>query len=391
MSTTTAPGHVIEDQPAIQQLDPLGTLDGRPVTVLAALGILLFSAISTAVDVSNLLHIGLAVAAIVAVLVTAIVLVIASDPLRAPFTPAMHALAVGTAVLACALSSASMIDTVGLATLGWGPIVVGVTCIALAPYRPVSELITVGVVASIFTGFIALVGSGSSTSDAGPMILALSSITPVLTMSLGGAAFAGSLAHSHQRWESRVKYASGRQRERQHQSMARSVQQDRITILNRDVVPLFTEMATRGIVSPEDRENAARYAASLRELMVNEVNRSWLEVAVSNSFGPLDDGHRVVDPHRLAPAMTAHQRTALRAAVLAVVTGRELRPESVRLAIERTATGALVTVHATVASSESSWRSSLAPYFAVLRVVFTGLRVSYRSPTLTIRFTYDTP
>ena len=384
---------------AIQQLDPLGTLDGRPISVTAGIAILAFSSIMSWLNTDEIAYPLLASLALLAVVFASLVLVLGTSPLRAPFTGAMHAIGVGSALIAFALSSASLGDSAAIMTAWWGPLVIGTTCMALAPYRPVRELVTVGILASIFTGLIALVGSAASTTDASPVIIVLFSITPVLTMSLGGAAFARSLTQSHQHWESRALYGARRQRERQHVSVARSVQQDRVTILNRDVVPLFTDLSRRGIVSPDDRAKAAEYSASLRDLMVTEVNRSWLESVVASSFGALDgfsDGDsasdpRVRDPHRLAGAMTAHQRTALRAAVLAVATGDELDRGSVRLAIEKTPSGAMIIVHATVTSSESSWRSSLAPYFAVLRVVFTGLQVSYHSPSLTVRFTYDTP
>ncbi|MGV8858857.1 hypothetical protein [Rhodoglobus sp.] len=375
---------------AIQQLDPLGTLDGRPISVTAGIAVVLFTALMLWSSAGDPVDPWLAGLALIAVLVTAVVLILGTSPLRAPFTGAMHALGVGSSIIAFALISAALGGATALPTAYWAPLVVGTTCIALAPYRPVRELVAVGIVASIFTGFAALVWSSGSTNTS-QMIVILFSITPVLTMSLGGAAFARSLALSHQRWESRAVYGARRLRERQHVSVARSVQQDRVTILNRFVVPLFAELSSRGIVSPDDRAKAAEYSASLRELMVTEVNRSWLESVVAQAFGSLDDGTLVQDPHRLANAMTAHQRTALRAAVLAVATGGELSRDSVRLSIEKTSTGAMIVVRATVTSSESSWRSSLAPYFAVLRVVFTGLQISYRSPSLTVRFTYDTP
>jgi hypothetical protein len=380
---------------AIQLLDPLGTLDGRPISMAAGIAIVAFSSVMSWLNAGETTHPLLAALALLAVVCAALVLVLGTSPLRAPFTGSMHAIGVGSSLLAFALSSAALGSSAAIMTAYWGPLVIGTTCMALAPYRSVRELVSAGILASILTGFIALVRSAASTTDLSPMIVILFSITPVLTMALGGAAFARSLAQSHHRWESRAIYGARRQRERQHVSVARSVQQDRVTILNRDVVPLFADLSMRGIVSPDDRAKAAEYSASLRELMVTEVNRSWLESVVASSFGALDDdsaGHlRVRDPHRLAGAMTAHQRTALRAAVLAVATGDELDRESVRLAIESTPSGAMIIVHATVTSSESSWRSSLAPYFAVLRVVFTGLQVSYHTPSLTVRFTYDTP
>ncbi|MGV8852900.1 MAG: hypothetical protein ACOH1M_10090 [Rhodoglobus sp.] len=375
----------------VQGLDPLGTLDGRPVSVTAALGIVVIGATMTVLSWGAIAHPLLAVAALVLIMLASATLIVATNPLRAPFSGGMHALVIGLLVIAYALSSVSLVDGGSQVTNYWGPLITGIACMALAPYRPVTELVAVGVTASIFTGFIALVRYPVSNVDASSMIVVLAAMTPVLAMSLGGSTFAHSLAQTHLRWESRARRASRRQLERQHVGVARSVQQDRVTILNRDVVPLFVEIVQRGIVSPDDRVRAAQYSESIRKLMVTELNRSWLESVVSNSFGELDDGYRVQDPHRLASAMTTSQQTALRAAILAVATGDELSRETVRLVIEKTAAGATIIVTATVGSSESSWRSSLAPYFAVLRVVFTGLRISYRSPSLIVRFTYDTP
>ncbi|MBH0130978.1 hypothetical protein [Salinibacterium sp. NK8237] len=380
---------VLAETESIQQLDPLGTLDGRPVSVAAGGGLLVFGAVMTWISVPDIAHPVLAGIALIFIALSAVTLVVGTSPLRAPFSGGMHASVVGFLIIAFALSSASLGANSALLTDFWGPLLIGTACMALAPYRPIAELVTMGVVASIFTGFIALVQSSVSAFHAPAIIVALFAITPVLTMSIGGAAFARSLIHTHEEWASRAQRATSRQLRRQHAGVARSVQQDRVTILNRDIVPLFAELAQRGIISPEDRMRAAEYAESIRELMVTEVNRSWLESVVANSFGSFDDGKRVSDPNRLAGAMTAHQRTALRAAVLAVATGGEIDRRSVRLVIEKTDVGAEITVTGAIRSAESPWRSTLSPYLAVLRVVFTGLRISYRSPTLTVRFTYD--
>ncbi|MBH0054911.1 MULTISPECIES: hypothetical protein [unclassified Salinibacterium] len=381
----------LADTESVQQLDPLGTLDARPVGVVAAAGVLILGAVMTWLSGPHIAHPVLANSALIFVALSSVTLIIGTSPLRAPFSGGLHAAVIGYLVIAFALSSASLGSNAALLTDFWGPLLIGIACMALAPYRPIAELVTMGVVAAIFTGFIAIVQSSVSEVQAPAMIVALFSMTPVLTMSIGGAAFSRSLIQTHEEWASRALRATSRQMRREHAGVARSVQQDRVTILNRDIAPLFAELAQRGIISPEDSARAAKYSESIRELMVTEVNRSWLESVVANSFGALDDGNRVYDPHRLAGAMTAHQRTALRAAVLAVATGGEIDRRSVRLAIEKTDSGAVITVTGLITSSESSWRSSLAPYLAVLRVVFTGLRISYRSPSLTVRFTYDTP
>ncbi|TQO19411.1 hypothetical protein FB472_0959 [Rhodoglobus vestalii] len=376
---------------AMQQLDPLGTLDGRPISVVTGIGILALASVTSWLHWDTITHPTLAVLALLAVASVSLVLIVGTSSSRAPFTALTHVAAIGLSLIAFALSSASFDSSYGLMTAAWGPVVVGATCMALTPYRPVRELVTAGALASIASGFIGLMRSTDSATPANPMVAALFALTPVLAFSLGGAAFARSLVLSHQRWESVAKHGARRQLEREHASVARSVQQDRVTILNRDVVPLFTELAKRGIVSPDDKERAAAYSSTLRQLIVIEANRSWLELVVASAFGALDDGTRVRDPHRLAQAMTAQQRTALRTAVEAVANGNQIVPSSVRLVIDKTNAGAVIIVRATLSSPESSWRSTLAPYLAVLRVVFTTLQVSHRSSSLTVRFTFDTP
>ncbi|MDQ1562121.1 MAG: hypothetical protein QOE85_1462, partial [Actinomycetota bacterium] len=48
-----------------------------------------------------------------------------------------------------------------------------------------------------------------------------------------------------------------------------------------------------------------------------------------------------------------------------------------------------VKITAKLDKDESIQRSGLAPYFAVLRIVFGDLQVAFQSPTLTLRFSYD--
>ncbi|MGV8876626.1 MAG: hypothetical protein ACOH1K_03845 [Rhodoglobus sp.] len=374
----------------IQQLDPLGTLDGRPLSIAAAVAVLAVSTVMTSVNSDSITNPVLAVAALALIGVASATLIVTISSLRTLFSRAMHSVVIGLLVLAYALSSASLGGAALPMTNYWGTVIIGAMCLALAPYRPVAQQITVGVLASIVVGTIGLVSATFLKPDAPMALVFLASMTPVLTMALGGAAFTGSLAHTHLRWVTHAQGAAHRQREGQQLGVERSVQQDHITILNRDVVPLFTELAERGTISEADRARAAKHSESIRRLMVTEVNRSWLEAVVAHTFGALDDGDRVRDPHRLAALMTASQRAALRTAIQAVAIGTELSRESVRLVIEKTESGAVVIVTAAVLSSESVLRSTLAPYLAVLRVVFTGLQTSYRSPALTVRFTYDT-
>ena len=48
-----------------------------------------------------------------------------------------------------------------------------------------------------------------------------------------------------------------------------------------------------------------------------------------------------------------------------------------------------MTLTAKLDDDESVMRSGLAPYFAVLRIAFGDLQVSFQPPTLTLKFSYD--
>jgi hypothetical protein len=91
--------------------------------------------------------------------------------------------------------------------------------------------------------------------------------------------------------------------------------------------------------------------------------------------------------------MTAAHRTSLRALLVAFGESDAVQPDTVRIELERGLDAEEERVEARIsvatASSESAVRYRLAPYFAVVRIVFDDLQVDPAPPLLTLRFSYD--
>lgn len=126
--------------------------------------------------------------------------------------------------------------------------------------------------------------------------------------------------------------------------------------------------------------------------MVAEADRTWLEYAVRVAG---DAAATVDDPHGLAAAMDADQRTVVRTFVRAVLAADTVDPAGIRVAVapqDRASGGSppvTMTFDVAVADSDVGIHRAFDPYFAVLRVTFPDLDVAVRPSSLTLRFSYD--
>ena len=369
---------------AFQQLDPLGTLVGRPMTFLAAAGIPIYATVMTWLnrfDIDNPLIAG---AALATVAVTSTVLVYASSPLRAPFSLKMHSLVTGTAMIAYILSAVSMWESNAYVRDDWGPFVVGLALLSLSQYRPPREIASTGLILALFAGVLALLQAHSFVTEVPPILFALVTMTPILAMSLASAAFGRHLIEGLVRWRRRAQRAVASFANQNTNWIARSVQQDRVTILNQEVVPFFADVLHKGAIDVDDRERARRISDAIRALMVAEVDRTWLDAIVEQVAG-----RPTIDTNRLAILMSTDQRTAVRAAIVALAAHPAFVPEALRVSITSHARVQRATIIATLNTSDNVLRGELAPYFAVMRIVFSDLKADFSESTLTLRFSYE--
>jgi hypothetical protein len=177
---------------------------------------------------------------------------------------------------------------------------------------------------------------------------------------------------------------------RMRDGITRSVRQDRVMILGRDVLPFFSSVLERDTITPVDRATAREIADSIRSLMVAEADRTWLEVVAGDDGVALDRvGHAVVDLDGRASWMVTDQRTALRALIVALLDEPTHMTKSLRIELSGTPSVTNGVLTARFDASDYLVRAAFAPYFAVMRIVFTGFQADFIHPTLTLKFSYE--
>lgn len=371
---------------AFQQLDPLGALTGRPVSIAAGVGIPLFAAVMTAANHADVVRPVAALLALVAIGAAGVVLTVASDPLRAPFRRRTQLVVTGLAMLAWALSALSTWGANRFLRDDWGPIAVGLILLALSQYRPPVEIAATGGAAALLMGVVALPQAHMFVTPVQPLLYSVVTMTPVLALSLASAAFGQQLVEALDHWQQRARRAVDAVADVNTGWIARSVQQDRVTILNRDIIPFFSDVLQRDDLTAADRERARGIAAAIRAIMVAEADRTWLDLTVEQTIGA---GVPVEDPARLASTMARDQRTCLRALLVALGQNPAFERDDFRITLDGSGRTAHVTLLATLATGEGAARSELAPFIAVLRVVFRDVKVESFPPALALRFSYE--
>ncbi|NIJ04259.1 hypothetical protein [Frigoribacterium faeni] len=370
-----------------QQVDPLGALSSRPVTALAALAAVVYAGVSTLATRDEITSAPAAVGALAALAAAGVVLVLASSPLRAPFSRVSVVAVVLLGSVAVVLAAVGTAGANSMVRDDWAPLAVGLVLVGLAPYRPAVDIVAAGAVTSVVVAAVVVAESASFVTHVPVLAFVVVAVTPVVALSLAGASFSAAFTTLVERWIAGASSARQASAEEFRSSVVRSVQQDRVTILNRDVVPFFGQVVAAGVVTEADVERARRISADLRGTMVAEADRSWLEQVLADPVTRVSGV--VVDPDRAAGRMTAAHRTSLRALLVAFGETDAVRADTVRVELDTEEERVEARISVATASSETAVRHRLAPYFAVVRIVFDDLQVDPAPPLLTLRFSYD--
>ncbi|MCU1514451.1 MAG: hypothetical protein JWO10_1541 [Microbacteriaceae bacterium] len=381
-------------EPTSQQLDPAGAVANRVVTSVIAIGAFIFALVETVTAARELSHPIVAIFALAALGGSSAVVIIASTPSRAPFSSRALALAAVLGIASIVLSAASVMGTNTLIRNDWGGVSFGLVLLACGPYRPARQVAAIGVFGAVVIGFVIILQVHGFTADAPPMAFVIRAVTPLLALCFASVAFTRVTVRSIALWQSRAKAASALLTDEASPGIARSIQQDRVTILGRDVIPFLREMASRDQVTDDDRAQARAIANSIRSVMVAEADRSWLESVVessaSSASGPGGGGKAVVlDKRHLAGGMSTEQRTAIRTLIVALIEAAEFDAGDLRIELTEVGERSVGVIDAKLQSYDYLRRLALAPYFAIMRAVFTNVVIDFTSSALTVRFSYD--
>jgi hypothetical protein len=375
-----------------QQLDPAGTSGSRPIAVAAALTAFIYAEVMTFRSGEQVKEPVFVVLALVALGFACVTVIVQTSPLRAPLSARVHAAVVIPSLIAMAFSTAAGWGVDKYVRDDWAPTSLGLLFLALSSYRPAREIVGAGVISGALFGFLVLLQTPGFVTNAPPVAFVLQAVTPMLSLCFGSAMFSSIFVASLERWHRRASLASASLSKELRDGIARSVQQDRVTILNRDVVPFFYEVLTRGAIVEDDRGRARAIADSIRRVMVAEADRSWLETVIenagTNSFHGRDFSGLVQDEQRLASLMNTDQRTAVRALIVALFEIPTFDPSSLDIVLSRRGRGSRGVFTARAGPGDYAIRAALAPYFAVMRVVFSDLQVDISEPVLAIRISY---
>ncbi|WP_144713896.1 hypothetical protein [Curtobacterium pusillum] len=402
-----------------QQYDPLGAMGSRPLAIVLGASGVVWALLVSVFDRDVVGSPTLSALTVLLVAASGGVVVVASSPFRAPFP--RWAFVVHVALLAVA--------TVTSVAAQWGPdrsalndfmsLLTATGIVMVAPYRPWTDLTVGGVVLAVIAG-----GSWGAAAAAFPHHVPLGVATflaaaPTLVLTAASAVFAATFAGLAERVQIRAGSYSVERAERD--GIAASVQQDRSTILARDVAPFLAELRTREVITDADRARARAIADGIRRSMVADADRTWFEHAVASEGGP---GAVVDDPDGLIATLDADQRTVVRTFVRAALRAPTVDPAGFRATIRRrddAATSAAVggpahadaatpaaipaatfaanpaagaprvavAIDLVVADSDVGIHRTFDPYFAVLRVTFPDLDVAVRPSALALRFSYD--
>jgi hypothetical protein len=375
-----------------QQLDPVGGYSIRPITLVMSVGILVFSIIATAWDWAAATMPEFAVGAVLACAAAVGSVTYWSNPLRAPF-PRLASL------VAAAAGTASMVFSAlstwgGPVIQGWGPVVLGLIILQLGSYRPPRELLLITLSSAAVAAFLAAVRPGTIEYGKPHLVVIVEAAFPLLSLGLASQAYASFLARSLGQASPAMEFPETVANAQLRDEIARSVQQDRVTILDRSVIPFLTAVLERNEIRAEDQQDAAAIADAIRTLMIADVDRSWLD-SVIEGIGPRLDGvpllgsEVIQDDDRAAGSMTPKHRTVVRALLVALFAHPGFDPDGFGILLERRGSLSAFMLTAKLDGEESLLRSGLGVYFAVLRLVFTDLQVTFDSPTVTLRFSYD--
>ncbi len=300
----------------LERLDPLSAAAARPVTTGAALLALALPPITLLTrshEVTQPLWLIVSFTALAGAVWLLLDRSRASRPLWQPASAQVFQVLLATVLVTSAASTAG---ANALIRDDWAPLVVGVLLVASTPYRPAREIVFWTVVHTLLCAALGIVQSSSASTDVPVLTLAVTGSFSVSVMGFAAAAYARSLNSSTQLWHDRAWQSAAAAAVEHRSGVARSVQQRRVSLLNREVVPYLQRVVAAESIGDDDRDEARRLARSIRTLLVTDVEKTWAQLMLDDLVARhprLNITALADDPDDLGRRSVLERRTLLRA------------------------------------------------------------------------------
>ncbi len=376
----------------LQQRDPVSSHVSHNIGSVAAIGVPTITAGAMLVNGNSIVSQALAVASFVVIVAVGAYIAIMTNSMRAPFRARSLVVIVVALLIAIVLGTVSMWGANASLRNDWGPPSAGLYLLALTAYRPPRELALAGGFMAVVVGVFAIAQAEFVETPGTVGVLVVGAMAPLIIATIIATAFSHVVLGEVFRWEREAERALGSLTKNGREWMSRSVQQDRVTILNQEVVPLLASILSSGRITERDQVAAIALSETIRNIMVAEVNRSWLDGVVEQARArrgyPPATRAIVRDERRLADHMTVHQRTAVRALLDTLHGAPGCDPDSLHLTISNYGRGYVVALRAELDGNGASLKLLVEPYLAVVQVMFRDVQVEAGPRSLTVQFSY---
>ena len=416
-SNTTTPNHTPVPTPHTkphaftqQRLDPLGALAVWPIVPgVAALGFG-YAVLTTVLQADEIWQPYLAVLTLLAAAGASAVLVLAGGRSQSPVRQTSLLLIMGLGLAAHLLDQASRWGSNALVQDDFGPIMLGLLLVALAPFRPWRELAVAAILASVVIALVALPQVPFRSLTVPPGIYLVVAVTPVLALGLAAAAYSRRMVRLLLAWQTDARRAIARRTEESRGRVVREVLEQQRAALQPGVFPLFEDVLARGEVTKADIVRANELAAGVRRGIVAHIDETWLDAVIARErAGLLERGKDpllvVADPEHRAAHFGTQQRAATAALITLLCLAPGFDPRSLVVQADtepesdpdtqidppsdrqqRHSGTDTFSIRLALDLPPRRVRVLLRSYIAVLRMVFPWVRVSIRRPSLTLEF-----
>jgi hypothetical protein len=314
-----------------QEADPIGGITAAPIVVVGAVLAFGTAVVLTWVHWHEVNSPLAAVLAVILVGAGGAAAAISALPARAPFTAERLWLVVTLAVGAAITEYVSTVGANRYLYDDFGPLVIGMLILSVAPFCTWLSLLLAGTLSAAVLSILA-VGASDYTASAAPVgSLIIVSAAPVIAMSAAAAAYSYTIVAETLAWQREANRAALQRDAELRAGIARSVQQGRVSVLGREVLPFLAGVMTADRISVADADRARELAEALRGALRAGIESTWLDdlganIRMSRSVDTVID-----DSTGAAADLGGDQRSALTALISWL--GDAARSRSIRVTI----------------------------------------------------------
>ena len=298
-----------------QEADPIGAIAAAPAVVIASA---LAVAASVGLTYWHRAEVNSPAAAMLGILLVVAAGVVASVsawPSRAPFTAERLWVVVSLAVGAAIAEYVSTLGTELYFYDDYGSLVIGLLILAVAPYCTWMSLLTAGLLASAVLTILAVGAAGDRASDGSVVALVAVNTSAVLALSAAAAGYSYGIVAETLAWQRQANSAALQRDADMRAGIARSVQQSRVSLLGREVLPFLAGVMTADRITVADADRARELAEALRRALKAGIESTWLDDLAASVVVVRGVDVQVDDPAGAARELRADQRSTLTALV----------------------------------------------------------------------------